>query len=84
MERTKLRDQGFSGRLEFSLNHCQHNRFVDQDAQLMFRFDNGQKNIWQAKVTSAASIPSKPQVIGGFGAAYADRARTLLGHFSTN
>jgi hypothetical protein len=70
--------------LDFSLNYRQQNRFIDQDAQLMFRFDNGQQNIWQAKVTSAASIPSKPQVIGGFGAADADRARTLLGHFSTN
>ena len=50
----------------------------------MFRFDNGQQNIWQAKVTGAISIPSTPHVIGGFGAADADRARTLLGHFSTD
>lgn len=84
MELTSLRDQRFVGQLDFSLNDRQQNRFIDQDAQLMFRFDNGQQNIWQAKVTGAASNSSKPQVIGGFGAADADRARTLLGHFSTD
>jgi hypothetical protein len=26
----------------------------------VFRFDNGQQNIWRAKVTGAASIQSKP------------------------
>jgi hypothetical protein len=84
MELTSLRDQRFVGQLDFSLNHRQQNRFFDQEAQLMFRFDNGQQNIWQAKVTAATSIPSTPHVIGGFGAADADRARTLLGHFSTD
>ena len=84
MELTSLCDQRFVGQLNFSLNHRQQNRFIDQVAQLMFRFANGQQNIWQAKVTGATSIPSKPQVIGGFGAADADHARTLLGHFSTN
>ena len=84
MELTSLRDQRFVGQLDFSLNDRQQNRFIDQEAQLMFRFDNGQQNIWQAKVTGATSIPSKPQVIGGFGAAAAGRARTLLGHFSTD
>ena len=83
MQLTSLRDQRFSGRLDFSLNHRQQNRFIDQDAQLVFRFDNGQQNIWRAKVTGAASIQSKPDVIGGFGAADTDRANALLGHFST-
>ena len=83
MQLTSLRDQQFSGRLDFSLNHRQQNRFIDQDAQLVFRFDNGQQNIWRAKVTGAASIQSKPEVIGGFGAADTDRANALLGHFST-
>jgi hypothetical protein len=83
MQLTSLRDQRFSGRLDFSLNHRQQNRFIDQDAQLVFRFDNGQQNIWRAKVTGAASIQSKPEVIGGFGTADTDRANALLGHFST-
>ena len=83
MQLTSLRDQQFSGRLDFSLNHRQQNRFIDQDAQLVFRFNDGQQNIWRAKVTGAASIQSKPEVICGFGAADTDRANTLLGHFST-
>ena len=83
MQLTSLRDQQFSGRLDFSLNHRQQNRFIDQDAQLLFRFNDGQQNIWRAKVTGAASIQSKPEVIGGFGAADTDRANALLGHFST-
>ena len=83
MQLTSLRDQRFSGRLDFSLNHRQQNRFIDQDAQLVFRFNDGQQNIWRAKVTGAASIQSKPEVIGGFGAADTDRANALLGHFST-
>ena len=83
MQRTSFRDQRFSCRLDFSLNRCQQNRFIDQDAQLVFRFDNGQQNIWRAKVTGAASIQSKPAVIGGFGAADTGRANALLGHFST-
>ena len=80
---TNLRDRRFSNFLDFSLNHRQQNRFIDQDAQLVFRFDNGQQNIWRAKVTGAARIQSKPEVIGGFGAADTDRANALLGHFST-
>jgi hypothetical protein len=83
MQLTSLRAHRFSGRLDFSLNHRQQNRFIDQDAQLVFRFDNGQQNIWRAKVTSAASIQSKPEIIGGFGIADTDRANALLGHFST-
>ena len=83
MQLTSFRDQRFSRRLDFSLNRCQQNRFIDQDAQLVFRFDNGQQNIWRAKVTGAASIQSKPEVLGGFGAADTDRANALLGHFST-
>lgn len=83
MQLTSLRDQQFSGRLDFNLNHRQQNRFIDQDAQLVFRFNDGQQNIWRAKVTGAASIQSKPEVIGGFGAADTDRANALLGHFST-
>ena len=81
MHLTSLRDQRFFGLLDFSLNHRQQIRFIDQDAQLVFRFDNGQQNIWRAKVTGAASIQSKPEVIGGFGAADTDRANALLGHF---
>ena len=46
IELTSLRNQRFSGRLDFSLNDRQQDRFVDQEAQLMFRFDNGQQNIW--------------------------------------
>ena len=84
MQLTSLRDQRFSGRLDFSLNHRQPNRFIDQDAQLVFRFNDGQQNIWRAKVTGAASIQSKPEVIGGFGATDTDRAKALLGHFSTD
>ena len=42
-----LRDQRFSSRLDFSLNHRKQNRFTNEDAQLIFHFDNGQKNIWQ-------------------------------------
>ena len=83
MQMTSLRDQRFSGRLDFSLNHRQQNRFIDQDAELVFRFDNGQQNIWRAKFTGATSIQSKPEVLGGFGAADTDRANALLGHFST-
>ena len=83
MQLTSLRDQRFSGRLDFSLNHRQQNRFIDQDAQLVFRFDNGQQNIWRAKFTGATSIQSKPEVLGRFGAADTDRANALLGHFST-
>ena len=83
MQLISLRDQRFSSRLDFSLNHRQQNRFIDQDAQLVFRFNDGQQNIWRAKVTGAASIQSKPEVIGGFGAADTDRANALLGHFST-
>ena len=45
MQLTSLRDQRVSGRLDFSLNHRQQNRFIDQDAQLVFRFDNGQHPI---------------------------------------
>ena len=67
-----------------SLIAAMQNRFIDQDAQLVFRFDNGQQNIWRAKVTGAASIQSKPEVIGGFGAADTDHANALLGHFSTD
>ena len=80
---TSLGNQRFSGRLDFSLNHRQQNKFIDQDAQLVFRFDRGQQNIWRAKITSAASIQSKPEVIGEFGADDTDRATKLLGHFST-
>ena len=80
---TSLCDQRFSGRLDFSLSHHQQKRLIDQDAQLVFRFNDGQQNIWRAKVTGAASIQSKPEVIGGFGAADTDRANALLGHFST-
>ena len=80
---TSLLDPRFSGRLEFSLNHRQRNRFIDQDAQLVFRFDNGQQTISRAKVTGAASIQSKTEVIGGFGAADTDPANALPGHFST-
>ena len=47
MQLTSLRDQRFSGRLDFSLNHRQQNRFIDQDAQLVFRFNDGQQNIWR-------------------------------------
>ena len=83
MQLTSLRDQRFSGRLDFSLNHRQQNRFIDQDAQLVFHFDNGQRNIWRAKVTGAASIQLKPEFIGGFGAADTDRTNALLGHFLT-
>ena len=83
MQLTSLRDQRFFGLLDFSLNHRQQNKFIDQDAQLVFRFDRGQQNIWRAKITSAASIQSKPEVIGGFGAADTDRANALLGHFLT-
>ena len=83
MQLTSLRDQRFSGQLDFSLNHRQQKRFIDQDAQLVFRFDNGQQNIWRAKITGAASIQSKQKVIGGFGAADTDRANALLGHFPT-
>jgi hypothetical protein len=49
----------------------------------MFLFNDGQQNIWRAKVTVTASIPSTPEVIGGFGAADADYANARLGHFST-
>ena len=49
----------------------------------MFRLNDGQQNIWRAKVTGAASIQSKPEVISGFGAADTDRANALLGHFLT-
>jgi hypothetical protein len=49
----------------------------------VFRFNDGQQNIWRAKVTGAVSIQSMPEVIGGFGAADTDRANALLGHFST-
>jgi hypothetical protein len=83
MQLTSLRDQQFSGRLDFSLNHRQQNRFIDQGAQLVFRFDNGQQNIWRANVADTASIQSKPEAIGRFDAADTDRANALLGHFST-
>ena len=83
MRLTSLVDRRFSGRLDFSLNHRQQNRFIDQDAQLVFRFNDGQQNIWRAKVTGEASIQSNPEVIGGFGAADTDRANALLGHFLT-
>ena len=46
IERTSLSDQRFSGRLDFSLKDRQQNRLIDQEAQLLFRFDNGQQNIW--------------------------------------
>lgn len=82
MELSSLRDQRFCNQLDFSLNNRRQNRFIDQDAQLMLPLNDGQQNIWRAKVTGAASIPSTPQAIGGFGAADADRANALLGHFS--
>ena len=81
MQLTSLRDQRFSGWLDFSLNHRQQNRFIVQDAKPVFCFDNGQQNIWHAKVTGAASIQSTPEVICGFGAADTDRANALLEHF---
>ena len=46
MELTSLRDQRFSDRLDFSLDDRQQHRPIDQEAQLMFHFDNGQQNIW--------------------------------------
>ena len=46
MELTSFRDQRVSDRLDFSLNGRQQNRFIDQEAELMFHFDNGQLNIW--------------------------------------
>jgi hypothetical protein len=45
--------------------------------------NDGQQDIWRAKVNGAASIPSTPQVIGGFGAADAVHANALIGHFLT-
>ena len=47
MQLTSLCDQRFSGWLDFSLNHRQQTRFIDQDAQLVFRFNDGQQNIWR-------------------------------------
>ena len=81
MQLTSLCDQRFSGQLDFSLDHRRQNRFIDQDAQLIFRFNDGQQNIWRAKVTGAASIQSKPEVIGGFGAADTDVLMRFLGIF---
>jgi hypothetical protein len=83
MQLTSLRDQRFSGRLDFSLNHRQQNRFIDQDAQLVFRFNDSQQNIWRAKVAGAASIQSKPAVLADLGPLIQIVLMRFLSIFST-